>query len=50
MDQPYPNLSLPILRDPVTGRGRLELRYYLREQSMTELLHRYGNIISKLSA
>lgn len=38
---------VPILRDRVTSSGRLELRYYLREQSMTELLHRYGNIIPK---
>ena len=38
---------VPILRDSVTSCGRLELRYYLREQAMTELLHRYGNIIPK---
>jgi RHH-type proline utilization regulon transcriptional repressor/proline dehydrogenase/delta 1-pyrroline-5-carboxylate dehydrogenase len=38
---------VPLLRDPVTRNGRLELRYYLREQAMTETLHRYGNIMPK---
>ena len=38
---------VPVLRDPVTRRGRLELRYYLREQSVTETLHRYGNIMPR---
>jgi RHH-type proline utilization regulon transcriptional repressor/proline dehydrogenase/delta 1-pyrroline-5-carboxylate dehydrogenase len=38
---------VPIVRDPVTRNGRLELRYYLREQAVTETLHRYGNIMPK---
>lgn len=41
---------VPHLRDPVTRNGRLELRYYLREQSVTETLHRYGNIMPKPKA
>ncbi|MEM7032404.1 MAG: bifunctional proline dehydrogenase/L-glutamate gamma-semialdehyde dehydrogenase [Chloroflexota bacterium] len=36
-----------ILREPVTGNGRLELRFYLREQSVSETLHRYGNLMPK---
>lgn len=39
-----------VIDTPVTGIGRLELRYYLREQSMTEMLHRYGNIMPKPKA
>ena len=38
---------VPVLRDPVTRHGRLELRYYLREQAVTETLHRYGTIMPK---
>jgi RHH-type proline utilization regulon transcriptional repressor/proline dehydrogenase/delta 1-pyrroline-5-carboxylate dehydrogenase len=38
---------VPILQEPVTRNGRLELRYYLREQAVTETLHRYGNIMPK---
>ncbi|MBV7336223.1 bifunctional proline dehydrogenase/L-glutamate gamma-semialdehyde dehydrogenase [Chloroflexi bacterium TSY] len=38
-----------IISEPVTTIGRLELRFYLREQSVTETLHRYGNIIKKPS-
>ena len=32
---------------PVLANGRLELRHYLREQSLAETSHRYGNHISK---
>jgi RHH-type proline utilization regulon transcriptional repressor/proline dehydrogenase/delta 1-pyrroline-5-carboxylate dehydrogenase len=38
---------VPVLCDPVTRNGRLELRYYLREQAVCETLHRYGNIMPK---
>lgn len=31
---------------PVVSAGRLELRHYLQEQSVTETTHRYGNIIA----
>ncbi|MEZ4863654.1 MAG: bifunctional proline dehydrogenase/L-glutamate gamma-semialdehyde dehydrogenase [Caldilineaceae bacterium] len=37
---------VPVISDPITANGRLELRYYLREQSMTQTIHRYGNILS----
>ena len=54
LGQPSDNLlraansaHVPIIRDPVTRNGRLELRYYLREQAMTEMLHRYGSIMPK---
>lgn len=32
---------------PVVSNGRLELRHYLQEQSMTQTTHRYGNIVAK---
>ena len=32
---------------PVVSNGRLELRHYLQEQSMTQTTHRYGNILQK---
>jgi RHH-type proline utilization regulon transcriptional repressor/proline dehydrogenase/delta 1-pyrroline-5-carboxylate dehydrogenase len=30
---------------PVLANGRLELRYYLREQSLSQTVHRYGNVL-----
>jgi RHH-type proline utilization regulon transcriptional repressor/proline dehydrogenase/delta 1-pyrroline-5-carboxylate dehydrogenase len=30
---------------PVLANGRLELRGYLREQTLSHVIHRYGNII-----
>lgn len=36
-----------VIQETITSSGRLELRYYLREQSVTETLHRYGNIMPK---
>jgi RHH-type proline utilization regulon transcriptional repressor/proline dehydrogenase/delta 1-pyrroline-5-carboxylate dehydrogenase len=30
---------------PVLANGRLELRYYLREQTVSQTVHRYGNIL-----
>ena len=30
---------------PVLANGRLELRYYLREQALSQTIHRYGNIL-----
>lgn len=35
----------PIVRSEVLANGRIELLNYLREQSMTEIVHRYGNIV-----
>lgn len=37
--------NTPIVRRDVLANGRLELLNYVREQSMTELVHRYGNIV-----
>jgi RHH-type proline utilization regulon transcriptional repressor/proline dehydrogenase/delta 1-pyrroline-5-carboxylate dehydrogenase len=37
--------NLPIVRSQVYANGRIELLNYLKEQSMTETVHRYGNII-----
>ncbi|MFT4549951.1 MAG: RHH-type proline utilization regulon transcriptional repressor/proline dehydrogenase [Pseudoalteromonas tetraodonis] len=36
---------VPVVDDPVSAVGRLELRYYFREQSVSETVHRYGNMI-----
>lgn len=35
---------VPVVDAPVLVNGRLELRHYLREQSVTNVIHRYGNI------
>ena len=37
--------GMELLDAPVLANGRLELRHYLREQAVTETLHRYGNIV-----
>ena len=37
--------NIPIIAPTVTANGRLELLNYLKEQSMTQTVHRYGNII-----
>ena len=29
----------------VLANGRLELRYYLREQALSQTVHRYGNVM-----
>ena len=33
-----------LIEEPVTASGRLELRLYLREQSVSRTLHRFGNV------
>jgi RHH-type proline utilization regulon transcriptional repressor/proline dehydrogenase/delta 1-pyrroline-5-carboxylate dehydrogenase len=35
-----------IADDPVTANGRIELRHYLREQSVSRSLHRFGNLVA----
>ena len=35
---------------PVLANGRLELRWYLREQSISNVLHRYGNVSERAAA
>ena len=37
--------NIPIVRSEVLANGRIELTNYLREQSISETVHRYGNII-----
>ncbi len=37
--------NIPIIAPTVSANGRLELLNYLKEQSMTQTVHRYGNII-----
>jgi RHH-type proline utilization regulon transcriptional repressor/proline dehydrogenase/delta 1-pyrroline-5-carboxylate dehydrogenase len=34
---------------PVTASGRLELRWYLREQAISQTLHRFGNLVGVAS-
>jgi len=36
--------EVSILTEAVTTSGRLELRHYLREQSISRTLHRFGNV------
>ncbi len=36
--------GLTVIDAPVLANGRLELRWYLREQTVSRVLHRYGNI------
>jgi len=36
-----------LVEEPVTAAGRLELRLYLREQSISQTLHRFGNIAAR---
>ena len=38
---------VPIINEPLLDNGRIELRYYLLEQAVSEKTHRYGNIIPK---
>lgn len=37
--------NIPIVRSNVLANGRIELLNYLKEQSITEIVHRYGNIV-----
>lgn len=36
--------NVHIIDEPVTASGRLELRLYLREQAISQTLHRFGNV------
>jgi RHH-type proline utilization regulon transcriptional repressor/proline dehydrogenase/delta 1-pyrroline-5-carboxylate dehydrogenase len=38
--------GLAVIDAPVLANGRLELRWYLREQTVSRVLHRYGSLIS----
>ena len=37
--------GVSVVDQPVLANGRLELRYYLREQAISHTVHRYGNVI-----
>ncbi|HXH82223.1 MAG TPA: hypothetical protein VNN07_04755, partial [Candidatus Tectomicrobia bacterium] len=37
--------GLAVIDAPVLANGRLELRWYVREQTVTRVLHRYGNVV-----
>ncbi len=39
--------QIHIIDESVTASGRLELRLYLREQAISQTLHRFGNVPSK---
>jgi len=38
--------AVTVLDAPVLAAGRLELRHYLREQTVSRVVHRYGNVIT----
>ena len=38
-------MGISVIDAPVLANGRLELRYYLREQALSQTIHRYGNIM-----
>ncbi len=37
--------GIHIVDSPVTGEGRIELLHYLREQTISRTMHRYGNLV-----
>jgi RHH-type proline utilization regulon transcriptional repressor/proline dehydrogenase/delta 1-pyrroline-5-carboxylate dehydrogenase len=37
--------GIVVLDAPVLAAGRLELRHYLREQSVSRVVHRYGSVM-----
>jgi RHH-type proline utilization regulon transcriptional repressor/proline dehydrogenase/delta 1-pyrroline-5-carboxylate dehydrogenase len=38
-------VGISVVDAPVLANGRLELRYYLREQALSQTVHRYGNVL-----
>ena len=38
-------VGISVVDIPVLANGRLELRYYLREQALSQTVHRYGNVL-----
>ena len=42
-------VGLTVVDAPVLANGRLELRWYLREQTVSRVLHRYGNVMEPAS-
>jgi RHH-type proline utilization regulon transcriptional repressor/proline dehydrogenase/delta 1-pyrroline-5-carboxylate dehydrogenase len=54
LDPPSPEVLLAarrhhvdVLDDPVVANGRLELRWYLREQTVSRTLHRFGSLVER---
>jgi RHH-type proline utilization regulon transcriptional repressor/proline dehydrogenase/delta 1-pyrroline-5-carboxylate dehydrogenase len=43
-------IGLTVIDAPVVANGRLELRWYLREQTVSRVLHRYGNVPDPVAA
>ena len=41
------NGGISVVEGPVLVNGRLELRHYLREQAVSQTVHRYGNVLAK---
>lgn len=39
--------GIDVVEDPVLENGRLELRHYLREQAISQTVHRYGNVMER---
>ncbi len=39
-------VGVGVIDAPVLATGRLELRWYLREQTIAHVLHRYGNVMT----
>ena len=37
--------GISVVDVPVLANGRLELHYYLREQALSQTVHRYGNVL-----
>ncbi|MDP6240848.1 MAG: hypothetical protein QF820_07150 [Acidimicrobiales bacterium] len=37
--------EVDLVDEAVTASGRLELRWYLREQAVSRTLHRFGNLV-----
>jgi len=37
--------GVAVIDAPVLAAGRLELRWYLREQTIGRVTHRYGNVM-----
>jgi RHH-type proline utilization regulon transcriptional repressor/proline dehydrogenase/delta 1-pyrroline-5-carboxylate dehydrogenase len=42
--------GVAVLDAPVLTTGRLELRYYVREQTVSRVVHRYGNVMQPAAA
>jgi ABC-type ATPase involved in cell division len=38
--------GVTVIDAPAMATGRLELRWYLREQTVSRVRHRYGNVIA----